>query len=93
MVDSGIATSMQIVDIETGKELGLRQQGEICFRGENVMLGYKNRPTVTAETIDRDGYLHSGDIGYVDEDGYYFVTDRYKELIKVKGFQVLKSLT
>ena len=53
-----------------------------------VMKGYFNRPTETAEIIDSDGWLHSGDLGYYDEVGHFYAVDRLKELIKVKGYQV-----
>jgi len=53
-----------------------------------VMKGYFNRPTETAEIIDSEGWLHSGDLGYYDEDGDFYAVDRLKELIKVKGYQV-----
>lgn len=55
------------------------------------MKGYVGDPKATAETIDKDGWLHTGDIGYYDEDEYFFVVDRIKELIKYKGFQVRSS--
>jgi acyl-CoA synthetase (AMP-forming)/AMP-acid ligase II len=53
-----------------------------------VMKGYFNRPTETAEIIDNEGWLHTGDLGYYDEDGHFYVMDRLKEVIKVKGYQV-----
>jgi long-subunit acyl-CoA synthetase (AMP-forming) len=52
------------------------------------MKGYYKRPDATAEIIDSEGWLHTGDVGYYDEAGYFYVVDRLKELIKVKGFQV-----
>jgi len=64
--------------------------GEICIRGPHIMKGYFANEKATAETIDRDGWLHSGDIGYYDDDGDFFIVDRAKELIKYKSFQVLE---
>jgi acyl-CoA synthetase (AMP-forming)/AMP-acid ligase II len=82
------STECKVIDVETGAELGPRHEGEICLRGPQVMSGYLNRPEATAESIDADGWLHTGDIGYADEEGYFFVVDRAKELIKYKGYQV-----
>ena len=81
-------TECKIADLETGAELGPHEEGEILIRGPQVMRGYLNRPAATAETIDGEGWLHTGDIGYADEDGCFFIVDRAKELIKYKGFQV-----
>lgn len=78
----------KIVEPETGKDLGAGLPGEICMRGPNRMVGYWNNPEATAATIDADGWLHSGDVGYVDEDGYLYVVDRVKELIKYNAYQV-----
>ncbi|CAD5227104.1 unnamed protein product [Bursaphelenchus xylophilus] len=77
-----------VVDPETGKRLGHNQKGEICVRSPAVMQGYLHKMHDTASTIDKDGWLHTGDIGYVDNDGLFFIVDRLKELIKVRGFQV-----
>ncbi len=81
-------TEIRIVSIETGEAFGPRQEGEILARGPQMMKGYLNRPEATAQTLDVDGWLHTGDIGYVDEEGHLFIVDRLKELIKYKGFQV-----
>jgi acyl-CoA synthetase (AMP-forming)/AMP-acid ligase II len=78
----------KVIDVSTGAELGPSQQGEICVRGPNIMKGYLNDPQATASTIDAEGWLHTGDVGYADEDGYFYVVDRVKELIKYKGLQV-----
>ena len=77
-----------MVDPATGEDLGVGEEGEIWLYGPQVMMGYLNNPEATAETIDADGWLHTGDIGRVDDDGYWYITDRLKELIKYKGFQV-----
>jgi acyl-CoA synthetase (AMP-forming)/AMP-acid ligase II len=81
-------TECKIVSLETGEMLGAGQEGELCVRGPQVMKGYLNRPDATVATIDREGWLHTGDIAYVDEDGHFYIVDRAKELIKYKGFQV-----
>jgi len=81
-------TECKILDLATGIALGTRQEGELCVRGPQVMKGYLNRPEATAQTIDSERWLHTGDIAYVDEDGHFFIVDRAKELIKYKGFQV-----
>ncbi|MEV7687159.1 4-coumarate--CoA ligase family protein [Streptomyces bungoensis] len=82
-------TEMRIVSLDDpGKDLGTSEPGEILIRGPQVMKGYLGRPDATAAMIGPDGWLHTGDVGHVDEDGWLFVVDRVKELIKYKGFQV-----
>jgi acyl-CoA synthetase (AMP-forming)/AMP-acid ligase II len=81
-------TEVKIVDLVTGAALGARQSGELLIRGPQIMRGYLNRPQDTAEAIDKEGWYHTGDVGYVDDEGWFYVVDRTKELIKYKGMQV-----
>jgi acyl-CoA synthetase (AMP-forming)/AMP-acid ligase II len=81
-------TECKVVDVASGAELGPNQQGEIWIRGPQVMQGYLNKPEATAAAIETDGWLRTGDIGYADEAGYFYIVDRVKELIKYKGYQV-----
>uniref|UniRef100_A0A1B6EFD6 AMP-dependent synthetase/ligase domain-containing protein n=1 Tax=Clastoptera arizonana TaxID=38151 RepID=A0A1B6EFD6_9HEMI len=81
-------TMLKVIDVENGKSLGPNQGGEICLKGPQVMLGYLNNITATASVIDKNGWLQTGDLGHYDEKGLFYITERIKELIKVKGFQV-----
>lgn len=81
-------TECRIVDVEEGADQEVGGVGELWVRGPQVMKGYLNNPEATALTIDTDGWLHTGDVGFIDEDGHLTIVDRVKELIKYKGFQV-----
>ncbi|WP_046734042.1 4-coumarate--CoA ligase family protein [Streptomyces humi] len=82
-------TEMRIVSLDDPhKDVATGEPGEILIRGPQVMKGYLGRPDDTAAMIDSDGWLHTGDVGHADTDGWLFVVDRVKELIKYKGFQV-----
>lgn len=74
-------TEVKVLDPETGEECPVGVQGELCNRGYNNMKGYYNNPQATAETIDKNGFLHSGDLGYKDENGNYRITGRIKDMI------------
>jgi acyl-CoA synthetase (AMP-forming)/AMP-acid ligase II len=90
----GIANvECRIIDVETGDDItqpadGLSEPGELLVRGPNVMLGYLGREDATRETIDAEGFLHTGDIARISSDGSFFIVDRLKELIKYHGYQV-----
>ncbi|KAI8062596.1 hypothetical protein BC940DRAFT_308621 [Gongronella butleri] len=78
---------LRVVD-ENGKDLGPNQPGELWARGPQRMIGYMDNEKATREMVDDDGYVHTGDVGYYDEEGYFYIVDRIKELIKTKGMQV-----
>lgn len=77
-------TEVRLVD-EDGKDVAQGEVGEVLVRGGQVMLGYWNNPKATADALDADGWLHTGDVGKVDEDGYYYIVSRIKEMIISMG--------
>ncbi|CAK9799004.1 Luciferin 4-monooxygenase [Anthophora plagiata] len=81
----------KVIDPQTNKVLPPGQVGELCISGDQIMLGYFRNPKMTAETIDKEKWLHTGDLGYFNENGVLYITGRLKELIKYKGFQVSPS--
>ncbi|KAL1209394.1 Peroxisomal OPC-8:0-CoA ligase 1 [Cardamine amara subsp. amara] len=85
-----LSASMEgrIVDPVTGKVLGPNQTGELWLKGPSIMKGYFSNEEATSSTLDSQGWLRTGDLCYIDEDGFLFVVDRLKELIKYKGYQV-----
>lgn len=89
MVVPGMSAKIiPIGEYETDEALGPNCTGELCFKGDLIMKGYYNNEKATRAMIDKDGWLHTGDVGYYDEDGYFYIVDRIKELIKYKGYQV-----
>jgi acyl-CoA synthetase (AMP-forming)/AMP-acid ligase II len=80
--------STEIRIVVDGQDAGVGVPGELWVRGPQVMQGYHNRPEATAATLTQDGWLKTGDLAEIDDDGYVYIRDRLKELIKVKGFQV-----
>jgi len=78
----------RVVDPATGADSGTGASGELWCRGPNIMRGYLNNPQATAEAVDNEGFLHTGDLVTVTEDGVFHVVDRLKELIKYNGYQV-----
>ncbi|EMF13633.1 acetyl-CoA synthetase-like protein [Sphaerulina musiva SO2202] len=85
-------TTAKIIDLDDRsskkKELGPGETGEICARGPQIAMGYLDNAAATAETFDSDGFFHTGDVGYIDHEGFLHIQDRIKEMIKVRGQQV-----
>ncbi|XP_068249585.1 probable 4-coumarate--CoA ligase 3 [Palaemon carinicauda] len=79
---------VKIADLESRSPLGPMQEGEICVKGPAIMAGYYRNETATSSAFDQDGWLLTGDVGYYDQDGFIYVVDRIKEIIKYKGLQV-----
>lgn len=79
---------VKFINPDTGRSLPKNTPGEICVRSQGVMQGYYKKKEETERTIDAKGWLHTGDVGYIDDEGDVFIIDRIKELIKYKGFQV-----
>ncbi|GAA1465550.1 AMP-binding protein [Microbacterium thalassium] len=85
---------VKLIDPETGEEItevgedGVTRPGELWVKGPNIMLGYLDKPEATADTIDADGFLHTGDVAVYHEGGWFSIVDRLKELIKYKGYQI-----
>jgi long-chain acyl-CoA synthetase len=84
-------TEAKLVDPGSGEEVPLGEAGEICVRGPLVMQGYYNKPEETANAIDQEGYMHTGDVAIMDEDGYMRIVDRTKDMIIVGGYKVFSS--
>ena len=78
---------MQVID-EAGKKVASGEEGEIVVRSRSVFAGYWQNPEATAAAITADGWLHTGDLGYRDEDGFFFITDRKKDIIITRGFNI-----
>jgi len=81
-------TQAKIIDVDTGEPVTTDVPGELLVRGPQVMMGYFNDAEASSSTIDSEGWLHTGDIATVDSNGYFYIVDRLKELIKYKGYQV-----
>ena len=82
-------TDVRIVQLEfPDKECPIRMEGEICLRGPQVMKGYWNNKAETDKVLDKDGFFHTGDVGYMDEEGYIFIVDRIKDMINASGLKV-----
>ncbi|MDT0278281.1 class I adenylate-forming enzyme family protein [Blastococcus goldschmidtiae] len=81
-------TEISIRSLDGGAPLPQGERGEVCIRGPQVMRGYAHRPEATAESIDADGWFHTGDVGILDEDGYLSIVDRTKDMLLYKGYNV-----
>ena len=82
-------TEIKITNLEfPDQSQPIKMEGEICLRGPQVMKGYYNKPAETDNVMDKEGFFHTGDVGYVDEDGYVFIVDRIKDMINASGLKV-----
>ncbi|WP_304306900.1 long-chain fatty acid--CoA ligase [Pseudacidovorax intermedius] len=79
---------VKVIDLQDQQDLPEGEHGELCIRGPNVMAGYWNRPDATAEAFTPDGYLRTGDIGYMTPDGFVYIVDRTKDMLICGGFNV-----
>ncbi|MFX1477914.1 MAG: AMP-binding protein [Promethearchaeota archaeon] len=84
-------TELKLVDPDTGEEVPLGEPGEICVKGPQVMKGYYNKPEETKKAIDKDGFMHTGDVAIMDEEGYIRIVDRTKDMIIVGGYKVFSA--
>lgn len=82
----------KVIDIETGKPLPPHKEGELWLKSGTIMKEYLGNVEATNATIDSEGWLRTGDLGYIDENGFVYIVERIKELIKHKGYQVLKAI-
>ncbi len=81
-------TEVKLIDPSTGKDAGMGKPGELWVKGPMVMVGYYKKPEETKHAVDKDGYMHTGDVVIMDEEGYLRVVDRTKDMIIVGGFKV-----
>ena len=84
-------TDLKLVDPDTGKVVPIGDAGEICVRGPQIMEGYYNKPEETKKALDADGFMHTGDVAVMDEEGYLRIVDRTKDMIIVSGFKVFST--
>ena len=86
-----VNTELKLVDPGTGAPVPLGEAGEICVRSPQVMVGYYKKPDETARAIDKEGFMHTGDVAVMDEEGYLRIVDRTKDMIIVSGFKVFSK--
>lgn len=84
-------TFIKLVDISTGEEVDIGEPGELCAKGPQIMKEYLNKPEQTQKTIDEEGYIHTGDVAKMDENGYFSIVDRTKDMIIVGGYKVFST--
>ncbi|MBN2298566.1 MAG: AMP-binding protein, partial [Deltaproteobacteria bacterium] len=84
-------TKIRLIEPDGSREVKPGEPGEICVKGPQIMVGYYNRPEETAEVIDKDGYLHTGDVAIMDNEGFLRIVDRTKDMIIVGGFKVFSK--